>query len=409
MIFILPVNFAYAAKNESRLNSINILDRNGFSETIGSKDRLKQFEKADFFKSMPYEKVLRIYSRNGKGEIHSFINTYYPNGQPKQYLEIVNGRAFGMYREWHSNGKVRLDATVIGGDADVYPGAENTWVFDGWNCAWDEEERPLASIFYKKGSLEDTAYYYHTNGNVWKQIPYKENKIEGTVQIFIEDGTLLQSIDYVQGKKQGLALRYWKNKQIASQEDYAEDLLQKATYYDINGTVVSEIKQGTGFRATFGKEVVAELQEYNKGAQNGKVKAFDKEGHLVRLSHIKNNMKHGEEFEYYSNNQPKLMITWYEGKIQGATKTWYENGVQESQREMHDNKKNGLLTAWYRDGSLMLIEEYDQGKITKGSYFKRGDHTPISQVNQGEGTATLYDADGNFIRKSAVKLGRPQK
>jgi antitoxin component YwqK of YwqJK toxin-antitoxin module len=402
-------NHAFAGRSECKLSSVNILDRNGFSETISSKDRLKNFEEIDYFKSLPYEKVLRIYSRDSRGDIHCFINTYYPNGQPKQYLEIVNGRAYGMYREWHSNGKVRLDATVIGGDADIYPGSENTWIFDDWCCAWDEDEKPLASIYYKKGSLEETAYYYHNNGKIWKQIPYKNNLIDGTAQIFLDDGSLLQSMDYVTGKRQGLSLRYWKENRIAANEEYEQDKLQKAAYYDLKGSIVAEIEGGNGYRATFGKESIAELQEYNKGVLNGKVKSFNKDGRLVRVTHIKNDRKHGEEIDYFVNNKPKLLVTWYEGKIQGPTKTWYENGNQESQREMHNNQKNGLLTAWYKDGSLMLIEEYEHGKTVKGSYFKRGENTPISQVYQGNGTATLYDSEGNFNRKVTITNGFAEK
>ncbi|MDB6080760.1 MAG: hypothetical protein JWO53_32, partial [Chlamydiia bacterium] len=41
------------------LISVNVIDRNGLSETIGSKDRLKQYENINFLTSQSYQKVLR--------------------------------------------------------------------------------------------------------------------------------------------------------------------------------------------------------------------------------------------------------------------------------------------------------------------------------------------------------------
>ena len=105
--------------------------------------------------------------------------------------------------------------------------------------------------------------------------------------------------------------------------------------------------------------------------------------------------------------KPKLSVSWYEGKIQGLVKTWYDNGVMENQREMTEGERNGVSTAWYRDGSLMMIEEYETGKLQKGDYYKKGSRQPVSQVNNGEGTVTLFDSEGNFIRKVPYYQGKP--
>ncbi len=49
----------------------------------------------------------------------------------------------------------------------------------------------------------------------------------------------------------------------------------------------------------FGKEGIQELQEYQMGVLEGEVKVFSSQGRLKRVYHIKNNMKHGEEIEYF--------------------------------------------------------------------------------------------------------------
>ena len=93
--------------------------------------------------------------------------------------------------------------------------------------------------------------------------------------------------------------------------------------------------------------------------------------------------------------------------IQGIVKTWYDNGIQESSRQMSMNKKNGISTAWFRDGSLMLIEEFQDDALVRGEYHKKGVDHPTSKVVDGNGEATLYDAEGNFLKKIVYISGRP--
>jgi antitoxin component YwqK of YwqJK toxin-antitoxin module len=63
--------------------------------------------------------------------------------------------------------------------------------------------------------------------------------------------------------------------------------------------------------------------------------------------------------------------------------------------------------AWYRDGSLMLIEEYESDVLIKGSYYKKGDTDTISSIENGQGFATLYDSEGKFLKKISYLKGRP--
>ena len=397
------------------LTSIHIIDRNGFAETISNKERLNQFQNVDFLLSQPYQKVLRIYSRDAKGNVRSVITTYHENGNPRQFLEILNARANGMYYEWHENGHMRLMTKTIGGTPDVTPLAERSWLFDGPSYAWDEEENQIAEINYSQGYLEGISTYFHSCGQVWKRIPNVKNQVEGIVEIFRKNGELFQQMTYSQGLRHGPSIRYWDCQRLASQEDYCRGKLENGQYFDQRGTLIAEVKNGTGYRAVFGKENVQEMQEYVDGALEGEVIVFNQEGRLKRIYHIKNGIKHSEEVEYYDRffasstpPQPKLSFYWYEGKIQGHVKTWYPTGVLESQKEMSNNAKNGVLSAWYRDGNLMLIEEYENDNLVRGDYFKKEEKTPISQIINGKGMVTIFDADGHFVQKISYVNGKPE-
>jgi antitoxin component YwqK of YwqJK toxin-antitoxin module len=418
MTFNTAPTFAAKAKSKPKacteescpkLTSVTIIDRNGFSETVTNKDRIKQYEGVNFLNSQPYKKVIRVYERDQKAEIHSYLHTYYENGQPQQYLEVVSGRAFGNYTEWHQNGTKKLSGTVIGGVADLTPPAQQTWVFDGTCKAWDENGALSAEIPYAKGVMEGFSLYYHSNGQIWKKVPNHDNKIDGTFETFLENGELLQKATYTQGNRQGTLVRYWEPKKLAAEEEWLRDNLVSGRYYDTQGKLISQVEQGSGFRAIFGKTTVSELQEYKQGVQEGVVKVLTKSGQLSKIYRIKDEQKNGEEIEYYSgkDNRPKFAVNWSEGSMHGIVRTWYENGNLESQRDHNNNKKQGLSTAWYRDGSLMLIEEYDQDKLVKGEYYKKGVKVPCSTITNGKGTVTLFDAEGNFIKKVTYQNGKP--
>jgi len=396
-----------------QLVSINIIDRNGLSETISNPERLEQYYSVDFTEPQPYQKVLRIYNRDEQGNIPACMTSYHANGCPKQYLEVSNSRACGTYREWHANGQKKIEAKIIAGHADLSAGAEKTWVFDECSTVWDEGGTLIASIPYAKGKLDGVCLYYHANGALWKSVPFSNGVIDGTMELHYPDESLLQCTQYQRGQKEGKSTRCWKDGVIAAEEEYSEGLLITGLYYDHESNLICKVNEGNGTRAIFGKEKVCELHEYHLGELNGEVQVFDQYDRIINRYHVKEGCKHGEEITYYDAVRlqktltPKLLINWYEGKVQGVCKTWYQNGIQESQKEMSNNKKNGLHTVWYRDGSLMMIEEYQLDKLVKGEYYINGERSPVSTIIDGKGFANLYDADGNFKQKVEYCHGKP--
>ena len=153
-------------------------------------------------------------------------------------------------------------------------------------------------------------------------------------------------------------------------------------------------------------------REYKNGIPEGEVQKYDQSGHLQSIFHVKDGMKQGEEWIYYSafdntDPQAKLYIEWNADVIEGITRTWYSNGILESEREISDNKKHGVSSCWYSDGSLMMIEEYENDQLHRGRYMKKGSSVPVSTVEKGEGTATLYDAKGIFLKRVLYKKGTP--
>ncbi len=403
--------FHPGAVKENQILSMQIIDRNGFSETISSKDRLSSFETTDFCVPQPYQKVVRIFGKSSSGNQHSKITSYHPNGQLYQYLDVLNNRAHGYFREWHPNGVKKIECYVIEGTPDINELAQTSWVFDQKSFVWDEDANLIAEINYDKGSLEGLSSYYHPNGQLEKSIPYQKNLIHGLVSVYDKEGELVEKIEYKNGLKEGTALGYWNRDQLCYQETYTQDLLMEGSYFTVDGIPIAHIKEGSGKQALFKDGKLASLTNYKKGIPEGRVELFSPEGHLSSVYHILNGQKSGEELIYFPPKEgkllPKLSLQWHEDTIQGIVKTWYENGILESQKEHSGNKKHGLSFAWYQDGSLMFMEEYDNDNLIKGSYLKKGDKKPVSKVENGKGAATIYDGYGHFQKKIIYEKGLP--
>ena len=398
--------------------SMQTIDRNGFSETISSKDRLKGFSKVNFLSPQPYQKVLRVYPRNDQGQSVSRITSYHPNGHIWQYLEIAEGRAHGVYQEWHANGQLKIEAYVMEGLAEVSDSAQTSWLFDKISKVWDEQGRLLAEFLYDKGVLQGNSVHYHLNGQIAKLLPYANNELDGLVSIFSTSAELLESIPFQKGVKEGLASGKAANGSWSYTESYSQGNLLEAAYSSSIWETLPKVEKGEGYQLSFKENELDKIIEIHEGMPIGEVRQFHPDGSLYSLYHIKKEgMKEGEEILFYPSKrlkdplgslpQKKLSFFWHEDSIQGKVKSWYENGVLESEKEMSQNKKQGLCLAYYEDGKLMLSEEYDRDKLINGTYFKRKERKPVSRIEQGSGIATIYFPDGRFKQRISYERGLP--
>ncbi len=393
--------------NSDKLVSVNIIDQNGFSESISDAHRLTKYASVDYLKPQTYQKVLRVYRTDKSGNNKAVITSYHPNGQIRQYLEAENSRARGIYREWHNNGSPKIEGAVVGGIGDLTDEAQQTWLFDGTNRAWNENKQLEAEITYAKGLLHGKATHYHSSGAVWKEMNYQSGEADGTVMVYLPNGTLLQKTDYHHGVPHGKSLRYWSNSQIASDETYDDGLLNHATYWSKTSEQVASIEAGNGQRALFGKDYLQELHTYRNGIAEGEVTVFEAKDQIARRYAVLEGSKHGEEVFYYPSGKRKLSIHWVRGNINGEVNSWYPSGTQESRREMSQNQREGISSAWYGDGSLMLIEEYSSDHLVRGEYHRKGASEIASKVTNGHGEAFLFDENGIFLQKILYQDGQP--
>ena len=412
---VLLVGCGARTTSQDTITAIQLYDRNGVHETISQKEQARLYQTTDFLSAQPYQKVVRTFVKGKEGNAKSKITTYHENGQIWQYLETVNGRACGEYMEWHPNGVKRMQTKVIEGIGDLSVKAQSSWVFDGKSVVWDDQQHLVAEIHYNKGMLEDRSIYYHPNGAMSKMIPYKKNQIDGVVQIYNASGELIGRTEYCEGKKEGIS-EYKGSEFVPRREEvYRKGELISGKYWDFSSRLISEIDRGCGMRPIFENGRLIEERQYIQGVAEGEVKLYSHTGALETLFHTKEGKKEGEEWCYYGAQdpshtlQPMLHLNWHEDEIHGTVRTWYPNGQLESEKEIINNKKNGVLLSWFKDGSLMMIEEYENDRLLHGKYLRPEEETPVSRVVSGSGVATLYDGDGKFLRKIEYEEGNPKE
>ncbi|GAB4194365.1 MAG: hypothetical protein Tsb0015_17370 [Simkaniaceae bacterium] len=397
-----------SSSQEEHLTSIQFIDRHGVRETISTKERLKNFEKSDFLSPQPFEKVVRIFGKNEEGKALSKLTSYHANGQIKQYLEIVGGRAKGKYQEWYENGNPKIILNVIEGIGDLNQAALQSFMLDGISQAFDENGNLQAQFVYDKGALQGDAFFYYPNKKIQSRTPFRSNKIQGIVAQYNEDGEIIGESEYDLGLLHGKSYFKGNKEKPPFQEIYEKGKIIHGRYFNFDNKLVSQVESGRGMKSYFENGKLVRQCEVAKGILEGKVKVFNNLGEVESIYHIKDGEKHGDEWIYYpKTEQIKIQMVWYEGEVHGVVKTWYENGKLESEKEFSHNKKHGMNFSWYKDGSLMMVEEYENDLLKKGSYYKRGHDSPISKIVNGNGEATLYDADGYFIRKVEYQNGQP--
>ena len=264
---------------------------------------------------------------------------------------------------------------------------------------WDAQGNVCAQIPYEKGVLEGVTHHFYPTGQLEREAPYRQNLLDGDVIEYFLDGQIKGKITYRKGLKQGLSVGYGMEGNVCWTEEYKDDYLQNGSYFTPEKEKISSVQNGFGFQTFFDDTLAFQQIEIRKGKQEGTVKQFTQSRELKLSFHLKDGKRHGEEISYYLKSelesyfppQPvaKLSIEWNEDAIHGLVKTWYKNGCLESQKEWARNKKNGNACSWYLDGSLMLIEEYEDDLLRLGKYFKKGIQDPTSSVMHGNGLATL--------------------
>jgi antitoxin component YwqK of YwqJK toxin-antitoxin module len=392
---------------KDEMQMIQIVDRLGMNETINEKEKIQRYATTDFLSPQPFQKVVRVYQHQESQPVKMIITTYHESGMIKEYLEVKGHRANGLYQEFHDNGRLKIQAHVMEGIADLTEAAKMSFIFDGECKVYNDQGRQVALFHYSQGKLDKEACYYAADGSLEKKIPYRQDRIDGIAQRYDAAGQIIGATAYQEGVKEGRSFFLGNSTELPFEEFYHQGKLLQATYYGLSGQVLSKIVDGFGICSITENHRLIKEVEYRKGEEEGLVKTYYPSGRLYEVYTQINGQKHGDEWVYYDddNRTPKLLLTWYQDELHGSQKSYYPNGNLESQREMVHNLMQGQLIAWYQRGDLMMMEEYEHHRLQRGVYYKIHSQEKVSEVEDGSGIATIFDGDGLFVQKVIYAKG----
>ena len=237
------------------------------------------------------------------------------------------------------------------------------------------ETIPFSGVAIKRNKNSITGLYF-----------YKKGKAEGIIYEYHDNGKLRLIQKYVDDSAEGKAIEYYYSGKIQSDRFYKDNVLQISTEYKQNGTIFRTYKviDGlNGIRTVYyenGKDIssIAEVtQDYSQKKMinyrlNGKLKAYDKQGHLKAILNFKNDSIAGLPQEmYYPNGKLKYYAIAKDNNQKNPTFTekaisYYDNGQE---KENCDEVDSGM---W-------MCKKYDKNGKFKGEVQKGGQ--PIETSN----------------------------
>lgn len=170
--------------------------------------------------------------------------------------------------------------------------------------------------------------------------------------------------------------------------------------YFPDGTLKSEIDYKDGTRTAT-----------SKGVKNGIERIYYNNGQLAYEVHNIDNKRDGV-LKWYEREGPLIKETHYKmGKMHGTDKIYFDNGKLQFSVNFVDDKKEGIEKEYYSTGQLASKVNYIHGK--REGYLKRYHQKGylMSQVlykrNYKEGNEVFYDEKGKIIKKERNKMDRP--
>ncbi|MCZ8021523.1 MAG: tetratricopeptide repeat protein [Cyclobacteriaceae bacterium] len=213
-------------------------------------------------------------------------------------------------------------------------------------------------FYHKDGKLKSKENFdtglierYHANGSLWQKYFLKNGEVEGEVLIYYDCGTLHEKLYYQQSLRNGSGQVFDPNGVVIEKFTYKEDSLDG----------VYESFFSTGARSS--------ISYYTKGKLNGPFKRFYSNGAKYSEGNYEMGSAEGVWRFYHDNNQVSEEGSFLNDNRFGTFKYYDRKGVLTEEREYDKEGRVHGLNKNYLDGKLQSVFIYNEGKLTKATYY----------------------------------------
>ena len=103
---------------------------------------------------------------------------------------------------------------------------------------------------------------------------------------------------------------------------------------------------------------------------------------------------------------PKTDIRYKDGFREGLSTAWGKNGQKSHESTYKNGKRDGLATRWYSDGQKEYERNYKDGKTWSAVVWKpNGEKCPVTNILNGNGVIVWYGEDGAEYERTTFKNG----
>lgn len=310
------------------------------------------------------------------GENKGFFN----NGKLKYIANYKNDQLEGEYLFYNNKGallerKAFKNGVLEGEYQSYFPVGEILKEFD---------------VVYRNGLIEEKAFEYYANGQVYAEMSFKGGEKNGVEKRFNDDGSLFSEVSYSENQPTGAFQTFYPNGNVNERSTYKNGLFEgpyESFYEDGTKKVSGNVKDGL-YQGVFKYFDTDGKLHYEYDYKNGEIisyRYFNKKGEILAAGKRK-----GGEF-YYRSFSPHGLLTSeglydVEGGKKGIWKFYSKNQVLTGEGEYIEDKASGLYTQYYDTGEKFSEATYKQdtldgyyrdfflnGQIQSQGWYKKGE------------------------------------
>ena len=226
----------------------------------------------------------------------------------------------------------------------------------------------------------------------------------GTILFLYPDELPQGFLSSRQFKQNGPAKSWYRNGQLAVDEQYDNGKLVTGSYYDEAGKSLGEMTNGTGRQLVLYMQrtgspnaIDGSITEYRNGLKDGLQTLYSDFSKREKSSeaHYKNGKQDGMETSW-DNGQKISERNFKDGELDGFEITWDSSGKTNSLTDYLGGYSNRMTTLFYQDGGKLRETIYRVNEtISEKNWFTNG--VLMSEEFHGEKgmTAKSYDYTGS--------------
>lgn len=383
-------NYEYNLSDAISVESLK--DSDDFSEVeaiVKSKVALSNKYKSEIDINYTINKQLQlivekmVVDKNDKGFYMQFYAPIYKELYKNKFFEpfiygIFSGLKIPKVDSWIKKNKKEFDeyalwlSEYIGKNYSTYPTTLNGKTVTARH--WYYVGSKITAVGNRDANNENIGYwnFYYPNGILKSEGEFVKNSTPiGTWRYYTDAGLKSSVTNFTNGKVEGNVEAFYDNGSILITKNYKNDLLEgNQTSYFPTGVkkMVYSFKNGmqVGKEKSYSPngKLKYEVNVVND-KYDGDVNQYYENGHLKEKSIFKNGVRNGKNFDYYNfpENAISVESNFTVGIQTGDYKSFFSNGkIDEIGKYNKSGKKDGIWKSYFKNDTLYMIEEFDNGK-----------------------------------------------